>query len=292
MKILITGGSGLLGQYLNLKLSEKNQVLTAYNNNKGNCNNINSVCIDLRNYKKLSDIFTSFKPEVVIHTAAISTPSVSKSIPAKEIYNINVRVTAKIAQLCDIHKSKLIYTSTDLVYAGYRGSMLSEDAKLIPISLYAETKLMGEVKIQETFNNYLILRTALLYGFGLNHSICHFHKMYNDLIKHRPVKLFIDQFRSPLSLLEASRLISELVDKKITSGIINFGGCERLSRHELGERLCEIANIDKNLLMKIKMDDLPDVPKVTDVSLNMDKLKSHGIKQKSIEELILEIIKK
>jgi dTDP-4-dehydrorhamnose reductase len=33
----------------------------------------------------------------------------------------------------------LIYTSTDVVYAGYRGSMLKEDAKLIPISLYAET---------------------------------------------------------------------------------------------------------------------------------------------------------
>jgi len=291
MKILITGGSGLLGQYLNLKLSEKNKLLTVYNNHIGNCFNFNSIQIDLRDYKKLAEIFISFKPEVVIHTAAISNPSISQSIPAKEIYNTNVEVTAKIAQLCDVNKSKLIYSSTDLVYAGYRESMLGEDAKLIPISLYAETKLMGEVKIQEIFNNYIILRTALLYGFGLNHSTCHFHKMYNDLKNGKPVKLFIDQFRTPLSLLEASRFICELIDKNITGEIINFGGCERLSIYELGERLCELANFDKNLLVKIKMDDKPELPKVADVSMNTDKLKSYGIKQKNIEEAILEILR-
>lgn len=71
----------------------------------------------------------------------------------------------------------MIYISTDLVYAGYRGSFLKEDAKLIPASLYAETKLVGEMKVKESTDNYLILRTALLYGFGLNHSKCHFQNM-------------------------------------------------------------------------------------------------------------------
>lgn len=97
--------------------------------------------------------------------------------------------TENIAQLCDKFRSKLIYTSTDLVYAGYRGSMLKEDAKLNPVSLYAETKLMGEIKIQETFDNYLILRTALLFGLGLNHSKNHFHQMFMDLKQGKRVKL-------------------------------------------------------------------------------------------------------
>jgi dTDP-4-dehydrorhamnose reductase len=266
-------------------------VLTTYNNHTGNCVNINSVKIDLRDYKKLVEIFISFKPEVVIHTAAIFNQSIFQSISAKEIYNTNVELTMKIAELCEIYKSKLIYTSTDLVYAGYRGSMRSEDSKLIPMSLYAETKLMGEVKIQETFNNYIILRTALLYGFGLNHSTCHFHKMYNDLKNGRPVKLFIDQFRTPLSLLGALKLISKLIDKNIKGEIINFGGCERLSRYELGQRSCEIANFDKNLLLRIKMDDIPELPKVADVSMNTDKLQSFGIKHKSIDKSIAETLR-
>jgi dTDP-4-dehydrorhamnose reductase len=150
---------------------------------------------------------------------------------------------------------------------------------------------MGEIKIQQTFDNHIILRTALLFGFGINHSKNHFHQMYSDLQQGKPVKLFTDQFRTPLSLMDAARIINELISNDIKSEIINFGGSERVSRYELGERLCEIAKFDKNLLTKIKMDDVPNLQKVEDVSMNTHKLQSFGIKQKTLDEMILEIIK-
>ena len=115
--------------------------------------------------------------------------------------------------------------------------------------------------------------------------------MFLDLRNGKSVKLFADQYRTPLSLKEASRIINELFSSDIKSEIINFGGLERVSRYELGERLCEIANFDKNLLTKIKMDDVPDLQKVEDVSMNTDKLQSFGFKQKTLDEMILEIIK-
>jgi len=291
MKILITGGSGLLGQYLNIELSKNHQILSLYNTNVGNCNNFKSAKIDISNQKGLQNIFTEFKPEVVIHAAAISHPILPQNLTTKDVYKINVEATKNIAELCERYNSKLIYTSTDLVYAGYRGSMLKEDAKLVPITLYAETKLMGEVKIQQTFNNYLILRTALLFGLGMNHSINQFQKMFYDLKQNKKVKLFTDQFRTPLSLIEAARIINEIITKEIKSEIINFGGRERLSRFELGEKLCEISGSDKNLLVKSKMDDVPEIAKVEDVSMNTEKLQSLGVKQKSIDEMILETIK-
>jgi dTDP-4-dehydrorhamnose reductase len=76
----------------------------------------------------------------------------------------------------------------------------------------------------------------------------------------------------------------------IKSEIINFGGPERISRYEFGKRLCEITRFDEKLLVKIKMDDVPDLAKVEDVSMNTEKLQSPGIKQKSIDEMILEIV--
>ena len=291
MKILITGGSGLLGQYLNLALSKNHNILTFYHSNIGNCADFNSIKINLLDSIELSKIFFDFKPDVVIHTAAISHPILPEGISPRDVYDLNVTATKNIAELCDKFNSKLIYTSTDLVYAGYRGSMLKEDAKLIPVSLYAETKLMGEIKIQQTFDNYIILRTALLFGFGINHSKNHFHQMHKDLQEGKPVKLFTDQFRTPLSLIEAARIINELISYDIKSEIINFGGLERVSRYELGERLCEIAKFDKNLLTKITMDDVPGLQKVEDVSMNTDKVQSFGIKQKTLDEMILEIIK-
>ena len=290
MKILITGGSGLLGQYLNIELSQQHQILTLYNSSFGNCKDFNSIKVDITNQSQLQNVFYDYKPDVVIHTAAISNPILPDNISPKDVYKINVDSTKNIAELCFKHKAKLVYTSTDLVYAGYRDSMLKEDAKLIPVSLYAETKLMGEVKIQNTFDNYVILRTALLFGFGLTHSKNHFQKMFNDLKQNIPVKLFVDQFRTPLSLKDAVRIIDELLRSEIKTEIINFGGPERVSRFELGEKVCEVTGIDKNLLTKIKMDDVPEVAKVEDVSMNTDKLRSYGIKQKSLDEMIFESI--
>ncbi len=233
---------------------------------------------------------SQFNPEIVIHTAAFSNVASLAKISSKEIYDFNVSVTNNIAELCNYYNSKLIYTSTDLVYAGYRGPMLKEDAKLIPLSLYAETKLMGEEKIRQTLDNYIILRTALLFGFGMNHTTNYFQKIFLDLKQGKIVNLFEDQFRTPISLLEASRIIEELIKLNLKSEIINFGGLERVSRFELGERLCEITKIDKNLLVKIKMDDVPALPKVEDVSMSTEKLNLLGIKQKTIDESIKEII--
>lgn len=288
-KVFITGGSGLLGQYLNLTLSKSSKILTTYKSNPGNCTEFLSSKIDIRNEDELSKIFEEFQPEIVIHAAAITNPVPKEDQTAKNYFDTNVSATKNIAELCSAHSSKLIYISTDLVYAGYRGSFLKEDGKLIPASLYAETKLVGESKVKESLDNYLILRTALLYGIGLNHSRSHFHFMYEELLNKRPVKLFTDQFRTPISLIDASRIIVKLADTDIKNEIINVGGIERLSRYEMGEMLCSIAGFDKNLLQKIKMDDIPDFPKVEDVSLNTGKLRSLGITTKSIEENIFEI---
>ena len=291
IKVIITGGGGLLGQYLNLAASGKYDILTIYNSNPGNCLRFNFANTDLRDEDRFNKLFADFKPNIVIHSAAITNPIPKPDQNPKLYYDVNVKAAKNLAGLCEKFNSKLIYISTDLVYAGYRGSMLKEDAKLIPASLYAVTKLMGEVKIQETLENYIILRTSLLYGFGLNHSRCHFHNMFEDLKNKKPVKLFIDQFRTPISLNESARIIIEVANKDVSGEIINLGGLERVSRFELGEKLCDAAGFDKSLLRKIKMSEISELPKVEDVSLNTDKLKSIGIKQKSIGQSIKEILK-
>ena len=289
-KILITGGSGVLGQYLNIEAAKENEILTLYNNNVGNSDEFKGIKADIINFNLMKEIFSSFKPNVVIHTAAVTNPILLPGQDPKDVFKINVTATKNIAELCKQFNAKLIYISTDLVYAGYRGSMLKEDAKLIPVSLYAETKLMGEIKVKETLENYLILRTALLYGFGLNHSRCHFHKMNEELKNGKPIKLFVDQFRTPISLQETVQIITKIAQMDIMNEIINLGGVERASRYELGEILSSVAGYDKSLLQKITLDDVPQLPKVEDVSLNTDKLQSLGIKQMSIEESIRSLI--
>jgi len=290
-KVLITGGSGLLGQYLNLSASKKFEIHTIFNKNIGNCKDFPSSKIDILIENAIKKNFDEVKPDIVIHAAAITNPQPKPNQSPKDYFDTNVKATKNIAEFCERFKTKMIYISTDLVYAGYRGSFLKEDAKLIPATLYAETKLMGEAKVTEATENYLILRTALLYGLGLNNSRCHFHIMLNDLENKKPVKLFVDQFRTPISLKDAANIIIDLVSMDVKSETINLGGSERVSRCKLGEMLCSIAGFDKNLIQKIKMEDIPNFPKVEDVSLNTEKLQSLGLKPRSIEENIKKIIR-
>lgn len=290
MKVLITGGSGLLGQYLNGILSKKFEILSLYLNNSNNCNKYNSKKVDIRDYQQLNDIFSFFKPNVVIHTAAYSKPEITEKLPYESVYKTNVESTKFLSELCDKYNSKLIFTSTDLVYDGFQGEMLAESSKIKPLSIYAKTKLLAEEEIMNHTDNYIILRTSLLYGFALNNTNNHFTNMYNNLKAGIKVRLFYDQFRTPLSLINAAEIILDLINKDIKSEILNFGGLERVSRLELGELLCEVAGLDKFLIKPISMNEVSEIIKVPDVSLNTNKLQSYTSKQKSIIESLKEII--
>lgn len=289
LKVLITGGSGLLGQYLNVVLSRRFEILTLYNENTGNCLDFNSAKTDILDRRCLLEIFETFRPEVVVHTAAVSNSEKAARMPEAKVLAVNVEAAKTIAGLCHKFNSKMIYTSTDLVYDGSLGMMLKEDAALNPVTLYAETKLLGEEAVKAETGSYIILRTSLLYGLGLCHARCHFQQMYGCLKEGKPVRLFYDQYRSPLSLSDAARVISALIEKDVSSQVINFGGKERVSRYGLGSMLCEEAGMDKSFLKAISMDEVLKSSGVKDVSMDTSKLRYLGIEQKTIRESLREI---
>jgi dTDP-4-dehydrorhamnose reductase len=289
MKILITGGSGLLGQYLNIELSKCNDILTLYKSNVGNCKELNSMKTDLTDYDELKKIFAGFKPDNLIHLAGFTRPEACNDENKELVYKTNVETVKVISQLCDMYNARLIFTSTDLVYDGNSGGMLKEESLLNPVTMYADTKMKAEREISDTFDNFIILRTSLLIGLGLNHSVNNFHLMYKNFKEGKSPRLFSDQYRTPLSLINGTEIISEILKTDIKNIILNFGGKERVSRVELGEMLCEIAGFDKNLIEKISMNDIPGFPAVADVSLNTEKLQSFGFKQKTLEEAIFQI---
>ncbi len=290
MKIMITGGSGLLGQYLNLAFSKDHEILTLYNNSLGNVRQFRSAKVDLSDLELLKKITEEFDPEIIVHTAAISRPESAKEMPRKIVDDINVNSSKVLAEFCEKRNSKIIYTSTDLVYDGDQGEYISEEGTINPVSVYAETKLNGEMEIKNSTENYVILRTSLLFGIGLNHSVNNYHLMYKNFMEGKKVKLFYDQFRTPLELFDASELILKIAESDVKKETFNFGGKQRVSRAELGEILCEEAGFDKNLIEQISMENVTSIKKVRDVSMSTGKLNSSGFHQKSLRESVRQTI--
>lgn len=290
MRVLITGGSSRLGSYLNKELSGKFQVMSTYQNNPIYGDGFSAIKMDLTNPESINEVFNYFRPDVVVHAAAVSNPARANAVNPADVFKINVKGSELIAKKCAELGARIIYTSTDQVYAGYRGTYLKENAKLVPLSKYAETKLMGEVKIRQAANDYLILRTALLYEIIEGESPNYLHNIYYNLKAGKQAKVFYDQYRSPLAMYDAARIIGILISKNVTGEIINFGGPGKLDRMEMAVILCEEAGLDKSLLIKTSMFSIPNLPKVQDVSMNIDALKKLGIAPIDYREAVRKIL--
>ena len=285
-KVIITGGGGLLGQYLNIILSKDFEILSFYRSNPGNCVQYKAVKIELSDFAAISSVFSEFNPDFVVHCAAVSNPNKADLLLPGDVNMINVLATEHIAVECERRGAKLLYTSTDLVYAGYRGSYLKEDSKLVPLTLYAETKLMGEVKIEQTLGNYIIARTPLLFGLGYNGTTNNFQEMVRKFVVGQKVKLFTDQFRTPLAVCEAARIIKELLTTNISGEIVNIACSRRVSRVDLGELACDSGGFSKELIDRVSMDSAHDIIPVADVSLDISKLRSYGIDPEALEQMV------
>jgi len=101
MKILITGGSGFLGQYLNIELIKRNEILTLYKSNIGNCSKFKSSKTDITDFPAMENIFKDFYPEVVIHTAGFTRPEACSEKNKNEVYKTNADATRVLSQFCD-----------------------------------------------------------------------------------------------------------------------------------------------------------------------------------------------
>jgi len=119
-----------LGQYLNISLSKNFEILTMFHKLPGNAKEFHSVQGDIGDFNFLKKTLLDFRPNVIIHNAAISNSTLADEAGRKKTLRINVEATRAIADLSEELNARLIFSSTDLVYAESGGKLLTEDAPL------------------------------------------------------------------------------------------------------------------------------------------------------------------
>jgi dTDP-4-dehydrorhamnose reductase len=90
--------------------------------------------------------------------------------------------------------------------------------------------------------------------------------------KGQPQALFVDEFRTPISLATAALVLVQLAQSDLT-GLIHVAGTERLSRHELIHRAAVALGLNAELIRPNRRADvsLPE-PRPADVSLETSRL--------------------
>lgn len=282
MKILITGSSGFLGRYLLKYMPEKNEIFAHSRKKISLPYNITPVYFDLQE-ENFIDKVKEINPNLIIHNAAMAGVDLCE-VERKEAFRINTLSTKMLAEYAVNTGSRLIYISTDQVFAGTT-SLYEEIDKPSPVNYYGQTKLDAEIEIQRILRNYVIIRGALFYGKSLGGRRSFTEYLYNKLTAEEKIKVFSDQFRSPILVDDLAEIIWKISLADIT-GIYNLGGPERLSRQQMGEILSSTFKFKTNLLEPIKTVEVNlKAPRGLDCSLNSDKIiKKLNVKIKDFSE--------
>ncbi len=249
IKILVTGANGLLGQKLSLLLDRDQEVaLIATARGKLNINLQRGYFakMDVTNPDEVLQVVSRAKPDVIIHTAAMT--QVDQCETEKETcWENNVTAVGYLVDACDKVSAHLIHISTDFIFDGSYGP-LDETAQPNPISYYGKSKLAAEVLIQNSNIHWAILRTVLVYGVtkGMSRSnIVLWVK--NSLESVKTISVVNDQWRTP-TLAEDLALGCVLAAKKKAKGIFHVSGEEMMTPFDIAIKTAEYFKLDKTLI--------------------------------------------
>lgn len=256
MRILITGANGLLGQAVSKMFfheTEHEVLLTSVEEAKYILNSQSYIRLDITKKDDVKKLASEFLPDLMINCAAFTNVDLCES--ERELsWKINVDAVKNLIIAARIHGSKIIHFSTDYVFDGRNGPYSEEDTPN-PISFYGREKLASENALKTSDIPYVIIRTLVLYGTGVNVKPNFALWLIDSLKNGMPVNVVTDQI-SNVTMIEDLALGALKISDRGCTGIYNIAGSDILSRFDFAMNLCEVFGFDKKLVRPILTKDL------------------------------------
>ncbi len=250
--ILITGANGLLGQKLVELLVQESTVdliATAKGENRlPNSAGYRYVSLDITNSADIDTVFDTYKPHVVIHTAAMTNVDTCETDQIGcEL--LNVTAVAYLIEACQKHDTFLCHLSTDFIFDGADGPY-TEEAIPNPISVYGESKLRAEKLIEASSIRWAIARTVLVFGIVSDMSRTNIILwVKKSLEEGKQINVVTDQFRTP-TLAEDLALGCWLIAQKEAQGLFNSSGSDFLTPYEMAIKTANFYGLPVDLIQQ------------------------------------------
>ena len=248
--ILVTGSNGLLGQKLSDKLYNHptiKLIATSKGENRHPLQNeLNYHSLDITNEEEVNSIVALIKPDVIIHTAAMTNVDLCEK-EQENCRKLNVDAVNFIAKACKTHHVYLVHLSTDFIFDGEKGMYLETDEPN-PLSFYGQSKLDAENVIIAADIEYSILRTIIVYGVTAEMSRSNIVLWAKGALeKGDPINVVDDQFRSP-TLAEDLADACILAAEQEPTGIFNASGKDYMSVYEMVQRIAVFFKLNTSLI--------------------------------------------
>lgn len=242
MKILVTGASGFIGSHLMKYLSRNSTIHGLSRSQKSQ----NIFQISLLDKQKLAKHMKKNKYDVVVHLAA----SLEESKPL-DMFAKNCISTANILECCvETNVTKVIFSSSQLVYGKSEYLPIDEDHPKNPTSNYALSKLICEEICKMYHNTYgisiQILRFSSVYGPDQSSKYL-IPTMMKNSINNKNIE--IHHYRNGLQLMDfvhvkdVCKAISLACKSKSKFGIYNIASGKPTTANDIADKISQIISI-------------------------------------------------
>lgn len=255
-KILLIGANGFLGTNIL-------QIGTKYEKNfqhfkflAGDIENTNITpdvpfyYINITKKENIMNIISKISPEIVILTSAMT--NVDQNEINKELSKkINTEGPKNVLKACSKINAKLVFISTDFIFDGIsKNGNYNENDIPNPLNHYGKTKYEAEKTIINSEIDYLICRTAVLYGWN-KYKLDFITWILNKLHNKENISVVTSQINNATFIKNLAEILLKLIDKD-ARGIYHTAGDGALSRYEMAIKCAEIFNYDKNLITPVE----------------------------------------
>ena len=230
MKILVTGGNGLLAHSLR-KLSPKccEDVFVF----------LNHAEFDLTRPDLMAERLAQSQPDAVINTAAYNL--VDRCETERELsWSVTAAAPELLAALCARDGIRLVHYGTDYVFDGEKKSAYTETDPPNPLNHYAAGKLFGEQAVLWASPRHLVLRTSWIFGRHPAQTKSYVHTVLRAAKGANSLKATTDQCSVPTYAPDLAQWTLELL-RLDAGGLIHAVNDEGVSRFEWTHVILEEA---------------------------------------------------
>ena len=203
MRWLIAGAKGMLGQDLVERVVRDGHDVVAVDRDE----------IDITDPHSVAQVVKDI--DVLVNVAAFTVVDKAEEEEAAA-FTVNATGPEILARRCAEIGARIVHISTDYVFGGDATSPYQENELMEPKGAYGRTKAAGEWAVRVNTNNYLIVRTAWLYGAHGNS----FPATMKRLVEaNGTISVVTDEVGQPTWTVDLADLIVRLIDAEAPSGI-------------------------------------------------------------------------
>jgi dTDP-4-dehydrorhamnose reductase len=233
VKLLVTGGGGMLGRDLLLAAGNAGHDVVGFGHAE----------LDVTDAAALAKKFDLERPDVVINSAAWT--DVDGAEEAEEAaFAVNGNGAGNVAAAAAEVGAAVLYVSTDYVFDGAKGGPYVESDQPAPLSAYGRTKLAGEEATATANKRHFIVRSAGLFGVAGPNFVATMLRLADD---HGEVLVVRDQVGSPTYTWHLAYGIVRLIEG-IEYGIHHMAAGGQCSWYEFAREIFEQAHVECKVL--------------------------------------------